>query len=216
MAIQLLINCKVMSYWHTSSSFTARRCIPNVPTYISIDHEHQNGIINSSPVGVIIGDWKYYNHQGLCMLQFKAESLMNITCGLMISQDRNLIRLIGAMLRIRTALYSNLYRPNRLDQHVFSSVDVIIGILKFVLPNSYIEITETSSRPMIKFQGESRWVSQSYISQRGVFFQGKAFTESNTCMIPQDRKLQCLNRIISGIRTLATTVTCIVLTVLTD
>jgi len=42
---------------------------------------------------------------------------MNITCGLMISQDRNLIRLIGAMLRIRTALYSNLYRPNRLDQH---------------------------------------------------------------------------------------------------
>jgi len=40
---------------------------------------------------------------------------MNITCGLMISQDRNLIRLIGAMLRIRTALYSNLYRPNRLE-----------------------------------------------------------------------------------------------------
>ncbi|KAG4085862.1 hypothetical protein H8356DRAFT_1357040 [Neocallimastix lanati (nom. inval.)] len=61
----LLINCKVMSYWHTSLH-TARRCIPNVPTYISIDHEHQNGIINSSLVGVIIRDWKYYNYQGLC------------------------------------------------------------------------------------------------------------------------------------------------------
>ncbi|KAG4084863.1 hypothetical protein H8356DRAFT_1376225 [Neocallimastix lanati (nom. inval.)] len=49
-----------------SSLHTARRCIPNVPTYISIDHEHQNGTINSSLVGVIIGDWKFYNHQGLC------------------------------------------------------------------------------------------------------------------------------------------------------
>ncbi|KAL6604278.1 hypothetical protein U3516DRAFT_758964 [Neocallimastix sp. 'constans'] len=44
----------------------SRRCIPNVPTYISNDHEHQNGTINSSLVGVIIGDWKFYNHQGLC------------------------------------------------------------------------------------------------------------------------------------------------------
>ncbi|KAG4106274.1 hypothetical protein H8356DRAFT_1417838 [Neocallimastix lanati (nom. inval.)] len=59
MAIQLLIKCKVMSYWHTVSAsplsislHTARRCIPNVLTYISIDHEHQNGIINSSLVGV--------------------------------------------------------------------------------------------------------------------------------------------------------------------
>ncbi|KAG4095895.1 hypothetical protein H8356DRAFT_1426597 [Neocallimastix lanati (nom. inval.)] len=43
-----------------------RRCLPNVPIYISIDHEHKNGIINSSLVGVIICDWKYYNHQGLC------------------------------------------------------------------------------------------------------------------------------------------------------
>ncbi|KAG4096109.1 hypothetical protein H8356DRAFT_1356828 [Neocallimastix lanati (nom. inval.)] len=33
---------------------------PNVPTYISIEHLHQNGIINSSLVGVIIGDWKFY------------------------------------------------------------------------------------------------------------------------------------------------------------
>ncbi|KAG4098562.1 hypothetical protein H8356DRAFT_1327434 [Neocallimastix lanati (nom. inval.)] len=60
-----------LPYDHTlrrsqSSLQTARRCIPNVPTYISIDHEHQNGIINSSIVGVIIGDWKSYNHQELC------------------------------------------------------------------------------------------------------------------------------------------------------
>ncbi|KAG4095168.1 hypothetical protein H8356DRAFT_1427332 [Neocallimastix lanati (nom. inval.)] len=64
MAIQLLINCKLRR--SQSSLHTARRCIPNVPTYISIDHEHRNGIINSSLVGVIIGDWKFYNHQGLC------------------------------------------------------------------------------------------------------------------------------------------------------
>ncbi|KAG4087326.1 hypothetical protein H8356DRAFT_1355036 [Neocallimastix lanati (nom. inval.)] len=51
-----------------SSLYTARRCIPNVPTYISNDHEHQNGIINSSLVGVIIGDWKYYNHQVTCII----------------------------------------------------------------------------------------------------------------------------------------------------
>ncbi|KAG4087585.1 hypothetical protein H8356DRAFT_1320500 [Neocallimastix lanati (nom. inval.)] len=64
MTIQLLINCKLRR--SQSSLHTARRCLPNVPTYISIDHEHQNGIINSSLVGVIIGDWKFYNHQGLC------------------------------------------------------------------------------------------------------------------------------------------------------
>ncbi|KAG4101775.1 hypothetical protein H8356DRAFT_1332098 [Neocallimastix lanati (nom. inval.)] len=64
MAIQLLINCKLRR--SQSSLHTARRCIPNVPTYISNDHEHQNGTINSSLVGVIIGDWKFYNHQGLC------------------------------------------------------------------------------------------------------------------------------------------------------
>ncbi|KAG4084087.1 hypothetical protein H8356DRAFT_1355466 [Neocallimastix lanati (nom. inval.)] len=56
-------------------------CIPNVPTYISIDHEHQNGIINSSLVGVIIGDWKFYNHQGLC---FNSKRCI---------RDKNLIRL---------------------------------------------------------------------------------------------------------------------------
>ncbi|KAG4090806.1 hypothetical protein H8356DRAFT_1335683 [Neocallimastix lanati (nom. inval.)] len=60
----LLINCKLRR--SQSSLHTARRCIPNVPTYISNDHEHQNGTINSSLVGVIIGDWKFYNHQGLC------------------------------------------------------------------------------------------------------------------------------------------------------
>ncbi|KAG4086153.1 hypothetical protein H8356DRAFT_1434806 [Neocallimastix lanati (nom. inval.)] len=64
MAIQVLINCKLCR--SQLSLHTTRRCIPNVPTYISIDHEHQNGIINSSLVGVIIGDWKFYNHQGLC------------------------------------------------------------------------------------------------------------------------------------------------------
>ncbi|KAL6591244.1 Hsp70 protein-domain-containing protein [Neocallimastix sp. 'constans'] len=70
-------------------------CIPNVPTYISNDHEHQNGTINSSLVGVIIGDWKFYNHQGLCFNSKRSirVGLMDITCGLMISQDRNLIRL---------------------------------------------------------------------------------------------------------------------------
>jgi hypothetical protein len=101
-----------MPITHQSSLHTARRCIPNVPTYISIDHEHQNGIINSSLVGVIIGDWKFYNHQGLCFNSKRSirvgwnnhlrESLMNITCGHIISQDRNLIRLFGAMPRIRT------------------------------------------------------------------------------------------------------------------
>ncbi|KAG4102225.1 hypothetical protein H8356DRAFT_1381527 [Neocallimastix lanati (nom. inval.)] len=102
MAIQLLINCKLRR--SQSSLHTSRRCIPNVPTYISIDHEHQNGIINSSLVGVIIGDWKFYNHQGLCFNSKRRirVGLMNITCGLMISQDRNLIRLFGAMPRIRT------------------------------------------------------------------------------------------------------------------
>ena len=90
----------------------AARCIPNVPTYISNDHEHQNGTINSSLVGVIIGDWKYYNHQGLCFNSKRSirvgwnnhlrESLMDIMCGLIISQDRNLIRLFGAIPRIRT------------------------------------------------------------------------------------------------------------------
>ncbi|KAG4096735.1 hypothetical protein H8356DRAFT_1348131 [Neocallimastix lanati (nom. inval.)] len=56
--ILLLINCKLRR--SQSSLHTARRCIPNVPTYISIDHEHQNGITNSSLVGVIIGDWKFF------------------------------------------------------------------------------------------------------------------------------------------------------------
>ncbi|KAG4095303.1 hypothetical protein H8356DRAFT_1427179 [Neocallimastix lanati (nom. inval.)] len=93
MAIQLLINCKLRR--SQSSLHTARRCIPNVPTYISNDHEHQNGTINSSLVGVIIGDWKFYNHQGLCFNSKRSirVGLMDITCGLMISQDRNLIRL---------------------------------------------------------------------------------------------------------------------------
>ncbi|KAG4107710.1 hypothetical protein H8356DRAFT_1333219 [Neocallimastix lanati (nom. inval.)] len=93
MAIQLLINCKLRR--SQSSLHTARRCIPNVPTYISNDHEHQNGTINSSLVGVIIGDWKFYNHQGLCFNSKRSirDGLMDITCGLMISQDRNLIRL---------------------------------------------------------------------------------------------------------------------------
>ncbi|KAG4082974.1 hypothetical protein H8356DRAFT_1355145 [Neocallimastix lanati (nom. inval.)] len=89
----LLINCKLRR--SQSSLHTARRCIPNVPTYISNDHEHQNGTINSSLVGVIIGDWKFYNHQGLCFNSKRSirVGLMIITCGLMISQDRNLIRL---------------------------------------------------------------------------------------------------------------------------
>ncbi|KAG4083442.1 hypothetical protein H8356DRAFT_1331841 [Neocallimastix lanati (nom. inval.)] len=89
----LLINCKLRR--SQSSLHTARRCIPNVPTYISNDHEHQNGTINSSLVGVIIGDWKFYNHQGLCFNSKRSirDGLMDITCGLMISQDRNLIRL---------------------------------------------------------------------------------------------------------------------------
>ncbi|KAG4088735.1 hypothetical protein H8356DRAFT_1361709 [Neocallimastix lanati (nom. inval.)] len=98
-----------LPYGHTlrrsqTSLHTARRCIPNVPTYISNDHEHQNGTINSSLVGVIIGDWKFYNHQGLCFNSKRSirVGLMDITCGLMISQDRNLIRLFGAMPRIRT------------------------------------------------------------------------------------------------------------------
>ncbi|KAG4092936.1 hypothetical protein H8356DRAFT_1321724 [Neocallimastix lanati (nom. inval.)] len=82
-----------------SSLHTARRCIPNVPTYISNDYEHQNGTINSSLVGVINGDWKFYNHQGLCFNSKRSirVGLIDITCGLMISQDRNLIRLFGAM-----------------------------------------------------------------------------------------------------------------------
>ncbi|KAG4088213.1 hypothetical protein H8356DRAFT_1325324 [Neocallimastix lanati (nom. inval.)] len=90
---KLLINCKLRR--SQSSLHTARRCIPNVPTYISNDHEHQNGTINSSLVGVIIGDWKFYNHQGLCFNSKRSirVGLMDITCGLMISQDRNLIRL---------------------------------------------------------------------------------------------------------------------------
>ncbi|KAG4092564.1 hypothetical protein H8356DRAFT_1429388 [Neocallimastix lanati (nom. inval.)] len=93
MAIQLLNNCKLRR--SQSSLHTARRCIPNVPTYISNDHEHQNGTINSSLVGVIIGDWKFYNHQGLCFNSKRSikVGLMDITYGLMISQDRNLIRL---------------------------------------------------------------------------------------------------------------------------
>ncbi|KAG4096831.1 hypothetical protein H8356DRAFT_1348359 [Neocallimastix lanati (nom. inval.)] len=73
-----------------SSLHTTRRCLPNVPTYISIDHEHLNGIINSSLVGVIIGGWKYYNHQGLCF-----NSKRSISVG-------NLIRLFDAIPRIRT------------------------------------------------------------------------------------------------------------------
>ncbi|KAG4090472.1 hypothetical protein H8356DRAFT_1336355 [Neocallimastix lanati (nom. inval.)] len=74
--MELLINCKLRR--SQSSLHTARRCIPNVPTYISNDHEHQNGTINSSLVGVIIGDWKFYNHQGLCF-----NSKRSIRVGLM-------------------------------------------------------------------------------------------------------------------------------------
>ncbi|KAG4094507.1 hypothetical protein H8356DRAFT_1333546 [Neocallimastix lanati (nom. inval.)] len=100
MAIQLLINCKLRR--SQSSLHTARRCIPNVPTYISNDHEHQNGTINSSLVGVIIGDWKFYNHQGLCFNSKRSirVGLMDITCGLMISQDRNLIRLFVTLYTV--------------------------------------------------------------------------------------------------------------------
>ncbi|KAG4098928.1 hypothetical protein H8356DRAFT_1327027 [Neocallimastix lanati (nom. inval.)] len=79
----LLINCKLRR--SQSSLHTARRCIPNVPTYISNDHEHQNGTINHWRLEIL--------QSSRSMLQFKAESLMDITCGLMISQDRNLIRL---------------------------------------------------------------------------------------------------------------------------
>ncbi|KAG4085440.1 hypothetical protein H8356DRAFT_1340652 [Neocallimastix lanati (nom. inval.)] len=86
----------------------AIQCIPNVPTYISNDHEHQNGIINSSLVGVIIGDWKYYNHQGLCF-----NSKRSIRVGI-----ENLNPMIWCHAEDSDpALYSNLYRPNRLDQH---------------------------------------------------------------------------------------------------
>ncbi|KAG4095172.1 hypothetical protein H8356DRAFT_1341099 [Neocallimastix lanati (nom. inval.)] len=92
----LLINCKLRR--SQSSLHTARRCIPNVSTYISNDHEHQNGIINSSLVGVIIGDWKFTIIKVYASIQSVVSGLvphiiMNITCGLMMSQDRNLIRL---------------------------------------------------------------------------------------------------------------------------
>ncbi|KAG4093087.1 hypothetical protein H8356DRAFT_1429093 [Neocallimastix lanati (nom. inval.)] len=77
---RLLINCKLRR--SQSSLHTARRCIPNVPTYISNDHEHQNGTINSSLVGLCFNSKRSIR-----------DGLMDITCGLMISQDRNLIRL---------------------------------------------------------------------------------------------------------------------------
>ncbi|KAL6590868.1 hypothetical protein U3516DRAFT_769880 [Neocallimastix sp. 'constans'] len=85
-------------------------CIPNVPTYISNDHEHQNGTINSSLVGVIIGDWKFYNHQGLCFNSKRSirVGLMDITCGLMISQDRNLIRLFVTCIK-HSKDYTKMY-----------------------------------------------------------------------------------------------------------
>jgi len=80
-----------------SSLHTARRCIPNVPTYISNDHEHQNGIINFSLVGVIIGDWKFYNHQGLCL-----NSKRSIKVGW-----NNHLRVFE--IRIETLLWIHLY-----------------------------------------------------------------------------------------------------------
>ncbi|KAG4094637.1 hypothetical protein H8356DRAFT_1360523 [Neocallimastix lanati (nom. inval.)] len=111
MAIQLLINCKLRR--SQSSLHTARRCIPNVPTYISNDHEHQNGTINSSLVGVIIGDWKFYNHQGLCFNSKRSiwVGLMDITCGLMISQDRNLIRLFVTCIVLTD--WTNMAKKNK-------------------------------------------------------------------------------------------------------
>jgi len=142
MAIQLLINCMVMSYWHTVSASPlaivvthCRRFIPNVPTYISIDYEHQNGIINSSLVGVIIGDWKYYNYQGLCFnskLSIRVgwnnhlrESLMNITVSWYPRIETSSDHLMPCR-GFEPPLYSNLYRPNRLDQHGFLNLFCII------------------------------------------------------------------------------------------
>ncbi|KAG4102078.1 hypothetical protein H8356DRAFT_1421641 [Neocallimastix lanati (nom. inval.)] len=101
--IQLLINCKLRRY--QLSLHTARGCLPNFPTYISIDLEHQNRIINSFLVGVIIDDWKFYNHQ--VSGSFEGKSFMNITYGLMkphpiiwcYAEDSN------------PALYSNLTEP---------------------------------------------------------------------------------------------------------
>ena len=89
-----------------SSLHIAQRCLPDVHTYISIDHEHQNGIINSFLVGVIIGDWKYYNHQGLC---FNSKHSIRVGWNNHLRdpiiwyhpEDSN------------PALYSNLYHPNR-------------------------------------------------------------------------------------------------------
>ncbi|KAG4083092.1 hypothetical protein H8356DRAFT_1350345 [Neocallimastix lanati (nom. inval.)] len=107
MAIQLLINCKLRR--SQSSLHTARRCIPNLPTYISNDHEHQNGTINSSLVGVIIGDWKFYNHQGLCF-----NSKRSIRVGIQILSlkifilDIDLAKLIIIIVILREEAFRNV------------------------------------------------------------------------------------------------------------
>ncbi|KAG4082899.1 hypothetical protein H8356DRAFT_1364017 [Neocallimastix lanati (nom. inval.)] len=80
---ELLINCKVMSYWYTVTASPL--------SIVGLDHASfspsiyliiSNEIINSSLVGVIIGNWKFYNHQGLCF-NSKLESCIS-TNGLLI------------------------------------------------------------------------------------------------------------------------------------
>ncbi|KAG4096954.1 hypothetical protein H8356DRAFT_1348561 [Neocallimastix lanati (nom. inval.)] len=100
MAIQLLINCKLRR--SQSSLHTAWRCLSNVPKYISIDHEHQNGIINSSLMGVFIGNWKYITITKVYATIQNVKPHPIIWCH---AEDSN------------PAIYSNLYRPNRQDQH---------------------------------------------------------------------------------------------------
>ncbi|KAG4083276.1 hypothetical protein H8356DRAFT_1382030 [Neocallimastix lanati (nom. inval.)] len=126
MAIQLLINCKLRR--SQSSLHTARRCIPNVPTYISNDHEHQNGTINSSLVGVIIGDWKFYNHQGLCFNSKRSirVGLMDITCGLMISQDRNLIRLFVTCIVLTDWTNMDILEANILNNNKSDIIYIVV------------------------------------------------------------------------------------------
>ncbi|KAG4107683.1 hypothetical protein H8356DRAFT_1417052 [Neocallimastix lanati (nom. inval.)] len=144
MAIQLLINCKLRR--SQSSLHTARRCIPNVPTYISNDHEHQNGTINSSLVGVIIGDWKFYNHQGLCFNSKRSirDGLMDITCGLMISQDRNLIRLFVTCIVLTD--WTNMAQKWSIIEkqcktqyiEVFTQIEMVVSLFQYIIDTSNI------------------------------------------------------------------------------
>jgi len=60
-----------LAYCNSFAALNRRYTLPGNAflTFLHIspfDHEHQNRIINSSLVVVIIGDWKLYNHQGLC------------------------------------------------------------------------------------------------------------------------------------------------------